>query len=397
MEVASLSPVPVGVLTWSSPDPLVTVIVKATFDVEADGSVSLVPDQPPMSLDRASRDDDDRHIEIPGVELFYASDFAPCKAAVDVLVVGHARSRAPTHVFPLRLAVGALDLALVAVTDTPTTRAPLTARHVRRVPTDPATAVRLAPAPSSVSGWVSRTVAPGFDYAVFNTASFHHRLHHLSPDATVHTRGLLRRGDRPIVLAGVAPRVFHVADRKNDEPGVPVPMTCDTLWLDVDREHVVLVWRGHVARGRPGMRPFLVVKLHGPGDVTWRDVSRRIARAVWVTATQPHELTPPSELPAAALSEPTLAAGGPFDEPETTTARLAKKLRWGEGGEVAPPPEHAAREWSGDTPGVGAAGKTLVAAHEDELETIADATPLGPPSDPIPLTSHNPGDPNPSG
>lgn len=402
MEVASLSPVAVGVLTWNSPDPSVTVIVKATFDIEADGSVSLIPDQPPICLDRATSEEEGRDLGLHGAELFYGSDFAPKKGAVDVLAIGHVRARHPTRQLPFRLRVGGLDLALVAVTETPVTQAPLSERHVRRVPTDAATAVRLAPANSSVTGWISRTVAPGFDFAVFNTAPPHHRVGELAPDATIFTEGMLRRGDRPIRLAGVSPRVFHVEDRGATHPGDPVAMRCDTLWIDTDREHVTLVWRGHVARSQPGERPFLVVKLHGAGELTWRDMSRGLSRAAWLDATEAHELRRHSESPAHSQSEPTLTTARAYDEPESTTARLRKQVHWsqpapttartGPPAGVPPlgdvtlvdddshddprPPPTSAPTWSHD------GAQTL----DDAATTIAEASAYVPPSQPIPLT-----------
>jgi hypothetical protein len=420
MEVASLSPVPVGVLTWNSPDPCVTIIVKATFDIEPDGSVSLVPDQPPMSLDQATPEEGGRDLELHGAELFYGTDFAPKKAGVDVLAVGHARAPRAGGQIPFRLRVGDLDLDLVATTDEPSREVALTERRVRRVASDPSTAVRLAPANSSVTGWVSRTVAPGFDFAVFNTAPHRHRLSALEADAIIYTASLLRRGDRPVRLAGVSPRVFHVEDRGATAPGVPVSMDCDTLWLDSDREHITLVWRGQVPRSKPGERPFVVVKLHGAGELGWRDMSRRLSRAAWFDATEPHELRREHALPPS-QSEPTLTALSALDAldaPESTTARLAKRHHLERRAE---PPEtaRAGMRIGGDDPGAlgdgtlidpdtdaGAPPFDQTGPHpprqsgiEDEWQSLAgetvededpptmvEPTPFSPPpSDPLPL------------
>ncbi len=429
MEVASLSPVPVGVLTWNSPDPCVTIVVKATFDIEADGGVSLVPDQPPLCLDMATPKESGRDLEVHGAELFYGSDFAPRKGAVDVLAVGHARATTPRRQIPFRLRVASLNLALIAVSDSPSREAPLSERAVRRVPTDASTAVRMAPANSSVRGWVSRTVAPGFDFSVFNTAPRGHRLVSLPADAQIHTEGLLRRGDRPIQLAGVSPRVFHVGNRGDTDPGGAVEMVCDTLWLDTDREHVTLVWRGHVTRSEPGQRPFIVVKLHGGGPVTWRDMSRGLSRAAWLDAAEAHQLRSHSDRPAASQSEPTLTAFDALDGldgPESTTARLAKKLRWTPPSE--PPPPITTRRGAPLLPPETLRLRTPPSVHaksdggvarrdgrpsrkparsattlswtrltgqtideDDNAVTLIEAIPLTPPSQPIPLeTSDEP-------
>ena len=79
VDVASLCPLPVGVVSWQSPGRVLSVIVKATFAIAKDGAVTLSPVQEPLCLDRKSPLGTDD-------ELQYASDFAPLKARADVLL-----------------------------------------------------------------------------------------------------------------------------------------------------------------------------------------------------------------------------------------------------------------------------------------------------------------------
>src|SRR5689334_2538085 len=93
MDVVSLCPLPVGIFAWESPDPLLTVVVKATFTLDRDGDAVLAEEQQPLTLDRPS--------EIDPSELVEASDFAPWKALADILVVGHAHVGEPSRVSPV--------------------------------------------------------------------------------------------------------------------------------------------------------------------------------------------------------------------------------------------------------------------------------------------------------
>ncbi|RLB66079.1 MAG: hypothetical protein DRI90_00285, partial [Deltaproteobacteria bacterium] len=77
MDVASFCSLPVGVLEWNAPRPVTTVIVKASFTLESDGSATLAEVQQPLSLDHPLAESDS--------ELYYGTDFVPLKKAVDVL------------------------------------------------------------------------------------------------------------------------------------------------------------------------------------------------------------------------------------------------------------------------------------------------------------------------
>src|SRR5262245_52296124 len=123
MDVLSLCPLPLGVLAWESPEPLLTVVVKATFTLEHDGEATLAREQVPLTLDRPS--------EIDPSELVSASDFAPWKGLADILVVGHAHIEEPSRVIAVSFHVDDLHRRFVAIAKPPAARIPLTGANLR--------------------------------------------------------------------------------------------------------------------------------------------------------------------------------------------------------------------------------------------------------------------------
>jgi hypothetical protein len=83
-----------------------------------------------------------------------------------------------------------------------------------------------------------------FDYACYACAPIEQRARALTPSARIELEGLARGGGlRTVELPGLAPR----ATVEDPWRGVrEVPLTLDTLWLDVDRELIVTAWRGDV-------------------------------------------------------------------------------------------------------------------------------------------------------
>jgi uncharacterized protein DUF2169 len=336
MDVASLSHLPVGVLGWNSPDPVFTVVTKATFTL-AGGRLALAAEQEPMGLDRP----DPRST----TELYAASDFAPKKRGIDVLLTGHARAQSPVRVVPFALTVGKLRLVLHAVSDAPATAVPLLERYVRRRPADPASAVRVMPRRTAVRGWLSRTVAPSFDYAAFNAAPPEHWLDELAPDAPLVLEGLLATATRrELRLGGVTAFAWQLEDRASRD-ATPIAMRCDTLWMDVDREMFTLTWRGVMPR-RGAQRPAVAVLLDA-AEPPWADVRARLGRVAWQAAVQPHELesAPPARFDdgvAPSEREPTLSAL--MDVPPPPTVRrgeddeptLGGQQRWRKLGGTVP-------------------------------------------------------------
>jgi hypothetical protein len=276
VEIASLAALPVGVLSWNSPDPSMTIIVKGTFALDRDGLLPFAEEQQPLSLDR------------PGTgagELYVASDFAPRKQSVDLLVVGHVRSQEPTREFPFSLTVGRWSKQWTAKTSEATESVALAARYIGE---------RLAPAPTAPHGWLSRTVAPGFDFSEFNAALPSLRLPDLTRDALLVFEGMLSgTATRRVSLPGVQPCVFYLRDRHGSPNRAQrVHMRADTLWLDIDRAIATVTWRGDVRRAlSTSARPAAVLTLEPRGmSYGWSDVEGQLGNADWVPATHEHEL-----------------------------------------------------------------------------------------------------------
>ena len=291
MEVAALSPLPVGLLAWSSPDPTHTVIVKATYAFAGSGHTQPSATQLPMSLDVASRHG--------GGGLDYASDFAPQKRGVDVLIVGHARAATPSRTIPLRVAVGSLDLRLYAVSEQPSDAIALDTARVRRVPQDPSSAVRLGPAAAAVRGWMSRTVQPGFDFSAFNSAPLAHRLEQLRPPFAVALEGLAVHGEsRTIQIPDVEPRIFLVDARQLE--GRAVTLQCDTMWIDTDHQQLALIWRGSFPRVDDARLSYLAVAMQRSSlALEWSELVPQLPGARWRPAVGPGDLQTDHRLEAA--------------------------------------------------------------------------------------------------
>lgn len=286
MEVASLCLLPVGVLPWNAPQPITTVIVKATFTMARDGVAVLADPQEPLGIDQPLADADD--------ELYCASDFVPLKQAVDVLMVGHARAPAPTTMIPFALSVGHRRVSWVAVSDQPTVAIPLLQRHVRADVHDPTSARRLAPAPHGVTSWARHTIPGQFDFSAFNAAIPKHRVSELMPGTTLVLEGLLPSSPvRAVQISSLAPYIFYVPgpDPASLRAGQRVPLVCDTLWIDVDRALFTLTWRGAVERATGAARPLLVATMRPADDPPgWTEIAAQLDGADWYEAASETDL-----------------------------------------------------------------------------------------------------------
>lgn len=285
MEVASFCPLPVGVLPWNAPQPVTTVIVKATFSLARGGVATLARQQEPLSLDRPLADSDE--------ELYRPTDFVPRKQGVDVLLVGHARAETPTTIIPFSLTVGERRMSWLAVSSAATVAIPLLREHVRV--REPGASGRVAAAPHRASTWHHRTIVGEFDFARFNAADVEHRLGQLRPGTTLTLDGLLPgAAHRSVDLASLAPYVFIVpgSDPASLQMGRRVPLRCDTLWIDTDRSLCTLTWRGTVERTTAASaRPLLAAGLCPDDDVpSWEATAAGLDDAHWYEAVSEGDL-----------------------------------------------------------------------------------------------------------
>lgn len=290
MHVASFTPLSVGGISWRSPEPTYTVVLKATFTLEQDGPLRLDLQQSPVGDDATSGYEG---------ELFYGSDFAPRKVGVDVMMVGHARAAEPSPVVPFGLRIGEVRHALQAVPDAPVQEVPLWSRHVMRVTRDARQTVQLAPRPTETRRWL-REVPAGFDFSVFNAASPEMRLDELPIDGLLRLEGLLRGAPvRNVILNDLQPYVFYVHDAHQRNQAELLYPVCDTIWIDTDRERLILCWRCEVRPAHPN--PFLSVVLGSRRYAPeWSDVAPQLARARWHDAFEPA----PPRWPTGSMSVP---------------------------------------------------------------------------------------------
>lgn len=294
LRVARLCPLPIGVLAWRAPEPTLTVVVKATFVLGADGTSTLAAEQEPLSLDRPA----------PGGSfgaLDRASDFVPLKARVDVLLTGHARSEAAMCVLPAGFAVDKLRRRFYATTEEPSVETPLLPEHLRsgtgeltRVGARAMWAGTLDGAAIVGDDGVPCVPIPrGFDYTAFNVAPPEQQMEMLSLTAQIVLDGLTPGGRLTTRLPGIRPRVFVIPEsgfgplRPPDE----VILRCDTIWIDADRCLAMLTWRGVIPL-LPGTlaAPSLVLALdQGDRKKTWAKALTQLDDAIWSAASGPDD------------------------------------------------------------------------------------------------------------
>ncbi|HEY3815937.1 MAG TPA: DUF2169 domain-containing protein [Polyangiaceae bacterium] len=284
-------------LPWQvkPPESAIVVIVKATYLLGADGSLTLAPEQDPPSGDVPFEDE--------GASTFrYASDFAVFKPAADVLLVGHAYPSDPTvGVSNVELRLGNLRRRVAVFGDRswggfgfegkpsrfekmplrweralggPLSEANPVGRGFKTgvlVPNleRPETLIKsrddrpppacFAPVPST---WPARKSRSGtydaswlkerwpylpadFDWGHFNAAPPEQQVPYLRGDERFALIGV-KPGGKGVEgqLPGARPRVF--AQRTEEVGGdfFEVLLRLDTAWFDTDADKVVLVWRG---------------------------------------------------------------------------------------------------------------------------------------------------------
>ncbi|MFO0756247.1 MAG: DUF2169 domain-containing protein [Byssovorax sp.] len=308
MDIASLCPLPVGLVPWTSPEPTFTVVLKATFCLDRDGEARLAEEQEPLAGDQASAIDPD--------ELLTATDFAPLKARADVLLVGHAVSAEPSTAIPVLFRVDGLTRRFFALAGAPATEIPLSAPYLRAASAEGEETVRVGPeAPWSprrkhalgdrVLGADGLPLGPlgrGFDFGFFNAAPPEQQVELLRAGATLLLRGLLPGVDRREVrLPGLRPVVFLMRRSLSGRGTTDeIALRCDTLVIDADRALCTLTFRGVFEPPAEDDTACLLVDLVRPGDrPTARDLLRKLSRRGPEPSIPPgEEVAPPPRAPA---------------------------------------------------------------------------------------------------
>ncbi len=298
MDIVTLCPFRVSTLVFgiASSGWHLSVCVKGTFNL-VHGSEATVATQQDSAHGDIYWDHD------PQASLYTPSDFIPYKTRVDILLSGHAFAPygTPTESMFARLAVGRFSKVLRLTGERSWVR---TAEGLRPSPIKPFVSIPLrhelalkqgenkigidmnkgevregyalpriatidadststpgfgplAPrlralrhqlSPSSLL-WIQRLrfgaeVAPGgFDFDFFNAAPRDQQIEKLELGSTITLENIMPR--TPVFETRLPkrwPKAFYV-DPMSRRP-VDVPMRCDTVWIDTNRNSVVVTWRG---------------------------------------------------------------------------------------------------------------------------------------------------------
>lgn len=284
---------------WQAKPPRysLTVIAKATFLIDADGTPRLAPEQDPPSGDVPF--DEEPPAADEGASLRYASDFAVFKPAADVILVGHAYPTRPeSGVALVELRVGDLRRRVAVFGDRtwgnehkpaafdkmplrweralggPASDANPAGRGYRSgllLPNleRPESLMRSkgdTPAPACFAPigpmWKARRSKLGtydaswlqtrwpylpadFDWSYFNAAPPEQQVPYLTGSEPYSVSGV-RPGGATIAgkLPGLRPRAFAQRTAAAGGEFFEVLLRLDTLWLDTDAGKMVLLWRG---------------------------------------------------------------------------------------------------------------------------------------------------------
>jgi hypothetical protein len=277
MWTALLGPYSVGIVRWRSGASYLTVVAKTTFLLDADGMARPAPAQLGLCSDWPSSAGGEHALE-------YACDFAPHKARVDVLVVGHAHSRDPRTGLEIAVSLDGLSKRLQALAGAPATAIPLLPVHLRAATGEP----RLAAKSWSVPEWSTRTLPEGFDFGRFNVAPADQQLAWLPATPRLRLEGLLpSTACRDAWLPDFEPVAYFMPSRVR--PCVPqeISLRRDTLWIHTDRQLATLCWRGVSTEplGADGSE-FLAVAVRAHAAAGWDQIAPLLDRAVWRNAEE---------------------------------------------------------------------------------------------------------------
>ncbi len=316
---ASLCPLPVGVLRWRGPTPRITVIVKATYSIERDGTAELLAAQPPLSLDVP-----DPHGN-PSA-LWYPSDFVPRKARADVTLVGGAFADPASALIPVQLLVDGLERRLVARAGVPSPYIPLSesylhaslARNAATMAVGPRSlaARDLGDTAASIDAWglPAAPLGSAFDFGTFNSAPRDQQIASLSTGTSITLVGTVRGGERRTVrLPGHRPRAFHAGAGGAGATPNEIALTADTLWIDSYGGVCALVWRGEIALDAWPEPPheILLALEQGSAQWSWPQLRAALPSSRRDRAIEPADL---GAIPADARREPEPAAQDRADD-----------------------------------------------------------------------------------
>lgn len=248
----------------------VAVVVRAAYAIPSDDGPTVMA----KPIERGARVavDQPSRFASPGL-LDEASDFAPRKAAIDVVVVGHAHARRPEATIHGRLELAEprggkiLVASFFARAGAPSDRIPLTAPYLGGIGTTGVT--RFAPTGSD-ERFLDGGLPEPLDPEIFQVAPPELRapLGAVPPNAMLELVGLLPVAAtdelvldgappglvgspealeaavvarRSVLLPGYQPVVSYEISRS--EPAM-LEMTLDTLRIDTDAQRIDVVWRG---------------------------------------------------------------------------------------------------------------------------------------------------------
>ncbi|NUO49801.1 MAG: DUF2169 domain-containing protein [Polyangiaceae bacterium] len=290
--------------------------VKATFAVSDDGrSLTPASEQPPLEGDRLAEDG----------TLERASDLAPVKQDVDLVVRGTARASAGDSTTAVQVSFGALQTSFETLAGSPVRLGPV-------APTDPA---RMALLGTFDDAWRNERwpfLPADCDPRAFQFALPSLRVPAARENERLRVTGLLDGGRIiDVRLPAARPRAFALASP--DAEVAEVELKLDTVVLDGEAMRLDLVWRGSLPMEvASGATERALVLRHVEGDSTKTEA---VDRAIAV-------LRAPHWAEATALET---ASAGPrsLDEALLRWTRLAKKLSEAAAVRLPPAPRPPAR------------------------------------------------------
>lgn len=290
MDVAAFCKLPLGIVRWYAPKPTISVVVKATFSLEQDGELRLAGAQEPLGPDRPNAEGKNSE------ELERPTDFVPRKGRVDVFLVGHAHTQGQNSAsIPARIGIGAWEKRFWALSSAEVAAIPLRAPYLRDTEGKPTQVGPLAPWSKGREKLLRTGIdayglplpnAPPSVFDAYAAAPWDQHPESLGPRTPFVLEGLLRRARvARMVLPALRPRV--IAARSNELP-VEIPLRCDTLGIDTDRDIATFTFRGELSVDRmDSERERLVMALEAPhAPVDWRRLWSELHRASIVKAVE---------------------------------------------------------------------------------------------------------------